>query len=141
MRAYHLTREQLEACSFVRTEEGQYFFLVQSATKPGVVYKVYYNPAMKRLQCVSFDGGPVCKASEDGYNCWHKRASMARAILVRLERTQQQEREVAQALAERGPQEIAEQETRPVPAVRRNRAREARDIDRRAKMSEFRLMR
>ena len=92
MDAYRLTRAEIEACSFVRNADGAYFFTVQSRTQHGVIYKVIYNPAMKRLQCVSFDGGPVCKASEDGFNCWHKRAAMARAILVRLECLHEQER-------------------------------------------------
>ncbi len=109
MISYHLTREQIEAATLNSNGNGSYFFTVKSASTPGVVYKVIYNPAMKALQCVSFDGGPVCKASEEGYNCWHKRASMARSVLIQLERRQQRESEIAQALAERTPEEIEEQ--------------------------------
>lgn len=109
MQSYRLTRAQIEAASFHKAGDGSYFFLVQSASQPGVVYKVIYNPALKALQCVSFDGGPVCKASEEGFNCWHKRASMARSILIRLERRMEREKAVAAALATRGPEEIEEQ--------------------------------
>ena len=140
MDAYRLSRAEIEACSFIKNADGAYFFTVQSRTQAGIIYKVIYNTAMKRLQCCSFDGGPTCPASEEGINCWHKRAAMARAILVRLERIQAQEQEAALAQMEMEQEQDTQYALPTVKPVKRDRAKEVRDIQRLASFREFRLL-
>lgn len=106
--SYHLTAHQLAAA--VPVQQGpDFYYLVSSASRPGVQYKVVYNPTLKALQCLPYGDGPVCAASQMGYNCWHKRAAKAAHILEMLSRRVARELEVAAAMAERTPQEIAEQ--------------------------------
>jgi hypothetical protein len=102
LEAYHLTAEQLAAVSSAHDESGaRVGYLVASASHPGVHYQVIYNADMKALQCIAYDG-PVCKASEAGINCWHKRAVKATHILARLE--------ARKAEADRPFEEVEEQE-------------------------------
>jgi len=109
MASYHLTRSQMSKCAAVQNgATGEYFYLVQSESQPGVEYKVIYNRESKVMQCLPFNG-PVCKASEAGYNCWHKRAAKASHILYLLEIRKLHEVEIKEAEAQRLPEETEEQ--------------------------------
>lgn len=78
MQAFHVTREQLQRVqAHLDGPDGKWYYLVESQSEQGVVYCVAYNREHKVLQCLPWQGGKVCKASESGYGCWHRRASMA----------------------------------------------------------------
>lgn len=131
MEAFHVTREQLAKCQAVLDGPSQkWYYIVDSQNTPGVQYCVAYNRQYKALQCLPWNGGPVCKAADAGFGCWHKRVAAAMHVLFRNEQRRIQDAERAQALAERSPEEIASE-----------RARDVRMMERWAKLREFRLMR
>jgi len=75
------------------------FYIVESATTPGVEYKVVYNRSLKALQCLPFTGEP-CKASVNGQGCWHKRAACAAAAEFKAERDVEEAIAMAELQAE-----------------------------------------
>ena len=70
---YQVTENQLDACSrIVDLNQQQVFYLVQSATTPGVEYKVIFDRKHRVITC-------DCKAGQEGSGCWHKRAALKAA--------------------------------------------------------------
>lgn len=137
MEAFHVTREQLQKVqAHLDGPSGAWYYLVESQHTPGLLYCVAYNRQFKVLQCLPWQDGQRCPASEAGYGCWHRRASMAVHALFQAELRTIKEAEVARALAERTPEEIVEQRpAAPDDAAMRRMA------DRWAKLREFKLMR
>lgn len=69
---YHVTPEQIDKCTrLVDGQTGQVFYQVKSQSDPDAEpYTVRYNAQYKKLTC-------TCKAGQDGFGCWHRRASLA----------------------------------------------------------------
>ena len=128
--AYHVTAEQLSKVQAVQDgATGQWFYLAESSSKPGVEYKVVYNAEVKALQCLPFNDGPVCEASAAGIGCWHKRASLAAHAIYRLEQRQMRAQETQEVEAVRPVEESAEQsEIERLVAQGRDRAEATRVI-------------
>lgn len=92
---YHVTPEQLDKASrVIDMATGKIFYQVESQSEPGKIYEVRYNSEYKRLSC-------TCKAGQEGFGCWHRRASLAAAYEYRQE-------ENIQARVEAGDKEAAE---------------------------------
>jgi hypothetical protein len=66
---------------------------------PGQEYKIIWNHEHRCMQCLPFNDGPVCKASESGKGCWHRRAALAVLELEKAEALRERQREQAQVEA------------------------------------------
>jgi hypothetical protein len=85
---FRVTGEQIDACQrFTCEATDEVFYIVRSASRPDREYKVTWNKQYQVVQC-----DPRCEASQNGQNCWHRRAVMASESLYR-----QQKRDEAEA--------------------------------------------
>jgi len=62
----------------VDTEAHTAYYLIASATTPGVSYEVRFNRQYHCLQCLPQLDGPPCQASAQGLTYWHKRSALCR---------------------------------------------------------------
>lgn len=90
---YNITPEQFSLATKIVANGRKAFYIVESASVPGQEYRVEWNNEHYCLQCRPHKG-KVCKASEYGLQCWHKRAALAveeyEQARVRAQRRQEQ---------------------------------------------------
>src|SRR5690242_5804959 len=89
---YRVTDEQLDAATrFVNCATNEVLYIVKSATDPDKEYKVTWNRHFSRFAC-------ECKASQNGFCCWHVRSALANEMLYR--QAKRDEAEAAARIAE-----------------------------------------
>jgi hypothetical protein len=72
---YSISLEQFDRATKV-VMNGKAFYILESASQPGVEYQVIWNDEHQALQCKPHNG-PACPASEQGVPCYHKRVACA----------------------------------------------------------------
>ena len=90
---YNISEEQFSKATKVIANGRKAFYIVESLSTPGQEYRVEWNTEHHCLQCKPHNG-EACKASANGRQCWHKRASLAveeyERAKVRAQRQQEQ---------------------------------------------------
>lgn len=71
-----VSQDLIDRCERTIGPDGKVFYVVASLSVTDQHYKVHWNAQHGRLQCSPFDGEP-CKASKEGWTCWHMRAALA----------------------------------------------------------------
>jgi hypothetical protein len=88
---FTVTEAQMDkATRIVEGATGHVFYQVKSQSVEGQIYEVRFNRQFRRLTC-------TCKAGQEGFGCWHKRAAMASAAEYKQEENLQARQEAEQA--------------------------------------------
>lgn len=67
---FHVTVEQMDKATRLVDGDDKTFYQVESQSERGRLYEVRYHADRRLLSC-------TCKAGQEGYGCWHRRAALA----------------------------------------------------------------
>jgi hypothetical protein len=97
---YRIDEAQFSKATHCTSNGTNHYYIVESASEPGLEYHVRYSKKYNALSC-------TCKASDNGNGCWHRRASLASE--EHFKAMQRARRLNEQAEVEASPQYQAEQ--------------------------------